>query len=267
VRNYTLAMGDLVGTSIAVFLRSLLPFTVLAIFVFSPSIALNAWMIENPPTTDAELRRHLPKLVGLVLLQALLHPLLAGSISYGVVQRLRGTPASFAATIANGLKAFGRVMLTAVLCWLRCVLFALPGFALFFILLLMGTQLAWFAALLAFPGLVEFFRLYVAVPATVLEGKGAFAAVERSKLLTKGSRGQLFGALVLVWALSWGLGLTITFASVLAGKVNEHTIAWVQLGFSIPLSAFGAVIPAVAYFMLRRGKENVDAAQIAAVFD
>ena len=36
---------------------------------------------------------------------------------------------------------------------------------------------------------------------------------------------------------------------------------------TVPLQAFGTTMMSVAYFLLRKGKENVDAAAIAKVFD
>ena len=91
--------------------------------------------------------------------------------------------------------------------------------------------------------------------------------MERSKSLTRGSGWPIFGAWLLVFVASMGLGFLGFF---FAHGYDPDQIAqspWVDLTIALLLSPFSATMAAVAYFMLRHGKENVDVKAIAAVFD
>ena len=120
----------------------------------------------------------------------------------------------------------------------------------------MRTRSGWFSPL--FP-----------LPAAIIERRGIGHAIERSKALTLGSRWPIFGAGVLVQLATMGLAALATFALVSAtGKSPdaERTQAWVEVVFMPFTTTFGATMYAVCYAMLREGKENVDAKQLAAVF-
>ena len=173
--------------------------------------------------------------------------LLMGAVSFGVVMQLRGQPAGIADCLQEGFKAAFRVVGTGLICIAR---------------ILIGTLL------FIIPGIIEFTRLFVAVPIAVIEGHSGNTAARRSVQLTDGSRWQIFGA-YLVTVL---IGTLVVVASLgfmtgaLAGAIDADR-PWLEIGVGIPMQTFAAVMVGVAYFQLRKGKENVDAEDVARVFD
>jgi len=248
--HFQLSVGDLVGKSLSIYFRNLIPFTVMAALILSPWIALTLYVeqltADLNPSDPGESLQITGMTFGLVLVQTMLGFMLAGSLTYGVVQQLRGQPAGIGVAISQGLQSFTRVLGTALLCGFRIVLFTL---------------------LLYVPGVIEQVKLYVAVPAAVMEGKSAKAAVERSIRLTDGSRWPIFGAWVLVALLGIGLGLLV-FAVVRMANVDWNAeSAWFNISIQLLLAPFAATMGATSYFLLRKGKENTDVREIAAVFD
>ncbi len=238
---YSLPVGGLVGQTIGVYLRNLIPFTMLGALVLSPWIALRIAIGDADASNG-------PRALSLLatLVQALLSYILIGAVTYGVVQQLRDQPAGIGLAISQGLSSFLRVLGTAFLCGIRIFLWSL---------------------LLWIPGIVENVKLYVAIPAAVMEGKSSGAAVERSKSLTRGSGWAIFGAWLLIFLISFGLGMIGFF--VLHSR-NSDVVAlplWLEIAIALLVNPFSATMASVAYFMLRQGKENIDATKIAAVFD
>ncbi|MBK8099764.1 MAG: hypothetical protein IPK26_21890 [Planctomycetes bacterium] len=241
--EYTLSVGTLAGKAFDVYLKNLVPFTFLSLVILSPW-AVGLWWVGDPPTDPQQQGTYAGRALLVGIGNWLLTSILTGALTYGTVQQLRGSPASLAASVSHGLSAFFRVLGTGLLCGLRVFVMSL---------------------LLLIPGIMEAMKLYVALPVAVLEGKSGSAAVARSATLTAGSRWPLFWTLVLVVVLGMVFGGVAGFlAATLGGK---NAVLWLQIGLQIPISAFTATMGAVAYFQLRSGKENVDARQIAAVFD
>jgi hypothetical protein len=236
--SYSLPLGAAVSTAFGVYLRNLLPFSLLAALVLAPALALQ--YVELTGEAD------LPVVIGRMILNFLLSYVLAGALTYGVVQQMRGKPAGMAEALTMGLQTFFLVLGTALLASLRILI----GFL-----------------LLLVPGIIEGVRLYVAIPAAVMEGKAPTAAIGRSIGLTAGSRGTIFGAaLIVMLVLTFVLGLLWGFVAT-ALRPSQGVLVAGLLLIALVTSTLNAVLPAVFYAMLRQGKENVDIAQQAAVFD
>lgn len=239
--SYSLPVGGLVGQTIGIFLRNLVPFLVLGALVLAPWIALRIVFDDAVEKQD-----NLAIPVLLFLLQSLLAYILTGAVTFGVVQQLRRQPAGFGAVISQGLSSFGRVLGTGLLCGVRILLWTI----LFYV-----------------PGVIESVRLFVAIPAAVMEGKSNVAAVDRSKALTRGSGWSIFGAWLLIAVIGAGIGMIGVFVLHSSDQAVLAKPMWLEITIAVVVGPFSATMAAVAYFMLRRGKENVDATQIAAVFD
>jgi hypothetical protein len=175
--------------------------------------------------------------------RSLLGGILAAPIAYIVVMAMRGTPAPLAETIRQGLRRLVPSSLTSL------VGFSLGAVASFLLLV---------------PGIIVFSMLNVAVPAVVVERIGVFAALGRSRQLTRGYRASIFGAFVLWVAaymfVQWLSGIFVNSAGGDAAVV----LVW---GLDVLFGAWAAVNAAVTYHDLRVGKEGVDTSELARVFD
>jgi hypothetical protein len=250
--SFHLSIGDIVGKSVGIYFRNLLPFVAISLLVLSPWIALTLYL--DQAREDLVAAQHAEsgrafRILGVsfasMLLMTLLSYMMTGAITYGVVQQLRGEPAGMANALTQGLKSFGRVLGTSLLVGLRVILFML---------------------LLYIPGLIELVKLYVALPAAVMEGKSAGAAVQRSIQLTDGSRWTIFASWILLTVIVAGLGALLGVATHMVDR-DMLGSPWFQIGVQVVMTPFGATMAAVTYFLLRTGKENVDVKELAAVFD
>lgn len=257
--RFSLPFGDLLGVTLSTYFRNFVPFTVLGAVVLAPW-AVIYWFAQSvgQSLTDPANRgdaKDLPKFLLLqgasVLVQVLLTYLLTGAVTYGVVQQLRGQPAGMGLAIQHGLKNLARSLGTGFLVGLRVLLFS---------------------CLLVVPGIMEFVRLYVAIPASVMEEKGGGYAVDRSKLLTDGSRWPIFGGLVVV-SIGTGMLIGVMTAVVMIaaggprGASGGMAVSIVTIALTVLSQGLSATMMAVCYFQLRRGKENVDPKALASVFD
>jgi hypothetical protein len=244
--NYRLPVGGLVAKSIGIYFGNLLPFMVLAAVALAPWIVARFYMEANAaPPSPGSMPELQPMALVTLLLQQLGTQVLAGALTFGVVQRLRGIPTDLGQVLAVGVKSFLRVLVVGI------VYGALVG---------IGTLM------LVVPGMILMTIFYVALPAAVLENKGLGGAMQRSADLTRGNRWQVFGAVLLFVLLMMGVGAILGVIMFQATNVAGLP-AWAEVLLNVVLAPFGATMPAVCYYMLRMGKENVDAKQIAAVFD
>lgn len=240
--KFRLTVGQLVSASIGIWLRNIVPFLFLGTLVLGPWIALEFWMPE------ARLERGTLPLVmaGAFLLQMVLTNILTGAITFGVVMQLRGSPAGLGDCIGKGLGSLFRVLGTGIVVCTRIILWSL---------------------LLYVPGIIESVRLFVALPVAVMEQKAGNAAARRSVELVRGSGAPVFWS----WLLTIILGALIGFVvGFLAGALDpefSRKSPWLTVGITVPINTYSSTMMAVAYFLLRKGKENVDAKEIAKVFD
>ncbi|MEQ1633628.1 MAG: hypothetical protein ABL997_14715 [Planctomycetota bacterium] len=238
--QYHLRVGDLVGRSLSIYFSNFLPFALLAALAFAPWFAVQLYIEANLAELDENSTALFLALAG--IMSALASQMLTGALTYAVVQRLRGTSPSLGSVLAMGAKSFFRVLVVS---------------------LVVGILVGIGSVLLVVPGLILMTWFYVAIPVAVLEGKN-LASLGRSRSLTDGNRWPIFGAVVLAMVIIGGIGAVIGIAIV----ANDLTMpAWVEFAINIVFGPFGAAMPATCYFLLRTGKENVDAKEVAAVFD
>jgi len=235
--QFKLSLGKLVSQSFSIYFRNFIPFVLLSAVILSPWIAMTIMVPAGPEDTGL-------LLIGMMLMMLMTY-VLTGALTYGVVQQMRGQPASMGEAVVKGLQSFSRVLGTGLLCGLRIILF---------------TLLLWI------PGIREQCRLYVALPAAVMEGTSGSTAVERSIRLTDGSKWQIFGSWFVMFSIPIAIGLFIGFA---AESMTADQLApwWLELVMQLLIAPLSAVAMAVCYFLLRQGKENKSVQEIGAVFD
>ena len=232
--------------SLAAWARNVVPFTLLTAIVYLPLVGWGVSVTRGAPELHA-----LQMFAGLSgAIVAILNTLLSAALTYGVVMELREERASIGACIVVGLKRFLPVIGVSFL-----VTLAIVG----------GTLL------LLIPGIIVTCMLYVAIPASIVERPGLLGALRRSRDLTRGHRMQIFG-LYLLSALVIGISGTILQRVVLgdaaaATPARWPTFVYAELGRRVVVGPFAAVIPAVAYFLLRQEKEGAPVNQLARVFE
>lgn len=235
--EFTLNVGTLISKSFGIYFKNFIPFVFLSALIMSPWIALRYLLALDPTNVGLSLTA--------TLVSVLMIYVLTGTLTYGVVQQMRGTPAGIGDAISRGMQALPRALGTGLLVGLRTLLFTL---------------------LLIVPGIMESVRLYVAIPAAVMEGNGGDTAVQRSIKLTDGSRWPIFGSFFIMALIGFVPLFVIMFVMITVSGGGEMPW-WFEVGISLMIQPISAVAMAVCYFLLRQGKEQVSVEDIAAVFD
>ena len=120
--------------------------------------------------------------------------------------------------------------------------------------ILFGIGVAIGLVLIIIPGLILLTIWSVAVPVTVIERPGIFAAFGRSRQLVKGNGWQVFGTILLVWLIAIVVGaLGGLLASAFGGVIGALIVAIIG-ALIAPVVALTA---ALIYFTLVEGKQPV----------
>jgi len=259
-----LTVGGVVARTFGAWAANLVPFTLIALVVYSPLLLFAAWLFGDPDRfqSNEEVWDVVWPLGG-----ALLGVIAAAAYTYGVVQQFRGRPAGLQKAFATGLSRTPAALATGIAVWFLAILPVVPGFLLMFVaeamgagslFLLGGSFLMW--AILTV--------LWVAVPVSVVERVGPLRAIARSASLTGGSRVRIFAVLLIFGVLSGGLEQVLEKV-LSAGTFEEvRTRTWVMLGLEILMTGpIGSIASAVGYHDLRVGKEGADVEDLARVFD
>ena len=118
--------------------------------------------------------------------------------------------------------------------------------------ILFGIGVAIGLVLIIIPGLILLTIWSVAVPVTVIERPGIFAAFGRSRQLVKGNGWQVFGTILLVWLIAIVVGaLGGLLASAFGGVIGALIVAIIG-ALIAPVVALTA---ALIYFTLVEGKQ------------
>jgi hypothetical protein len=115
--------------------------------------------------------------------------------------------------------------------------------------ILLGIGVTIGLILVIVPGLFLLTIWAVAAPSLVIERRGVFAAFGRSRELVRGHGWQVFGVILVVFAL--GIAVAIV-AAVISSGLGTAGVALVQWIVDVLISPFTSLIGAVLYFSLRR---------------
>lgn len=230
--------GSVLAAAFSLYFRNLPLFGLLTAIGFAPYGAYKLWS-PFPPLSFSDLS------VDLALL-LICGAIVQGGLTYGVVTSLRGD---------------GDVDLRTIL---RRSLGVLPRVLLLSLVVTLIVSLG--LVLLLVPGIILALMLYVAVPASVMEGGGVGKALKRSKDLTDGFKGSLFGVSLAIGAPA---GIFSGVLAIMIAQGFDPLFAGI-LEFVISDFLFTGLVAtcaAVAYHDLRILKDGVDTATIAAAFD
>jgi len=238
--RYHMPVGQALSLGFKAALKNLIPFATMALIVYVPWIAALLAMPKADPRNPDGAGVMLVLL--LFLLPALLNLIVTGAVTFGVVQHLRGKRAGFGECLARGFTNLLRVLGTGLLTTIRVFLFFL---------------------LLIVPGYIEIFRLFVAVPVAIVERVGPFQAVARSIELTRGSRGSIFAMAIVIGFVNGVLGYVVPLA---LKDMGPTAILIGTVAVALWSAVWSACSGAVSYYLLRKGKENLDIEELAQVF-
>jgi len=240
--THDLRVGDVISRSGAVLSRHFLTFFIVTLIAYSPMLLIGSVQITEPIEPSEALSQALWALLGVVLLMVL------STLGYAILlhasfQDMRRRPVRLAESLNVGLSRF------------------LPLIGLAFVA---GPLIVLASILLIIPGLILYTMWFVAVPACVVERRGPWTSLRRSRELTKGYRWKLFALALLLIVGSFGSTLVASLLGALAGPIVG---LGGQLIWSAIWAAFSAILITVTYYDLRVIKEGVDIEQITAVFD
>ena len=263
-----LRVGETLSDSFRIYFRNVIPFTILTAVAYSP-IFLGAGLLtrevaKSPSGAGGD------ALVTLVTL-LLCIPISTAAITYGVFQEMRGRETSLGSCLRVGLSSLLPVLSVAFLQFLivfgAVIATFIPGILVIGSVADGGTRssvalsimlVALLFSLGFVPALMLWLKYYIAVPAAVEERPSAVEALRRSAFLTAGQRGRIFGILLVLMVLSFGVNLGAALVPG-AGAVLGPLLSLVMTGLF-------ATTCAVVYYRLRSFHESIDVDQIASVF-
>lgn len=135
----------------------------------------------------------------------------------------------------------------------------------------LGTMLGFI--LLIVPGIIVAVMWSAATGALVVEGRGIFESLQRSRDLTRGYRWPIFGLAVIYMVVSFVIGMLVggigmaTGGSFLDGSTNMAVNMATNAVSNILTGVIGGAGAAALYYELRSVKEGVGPEQLASVFD
>lgn len=247
----TFRIGSVLGQSISVFLRNIVPFTLMALIVTSPTYIY--WFYKVPQIGSPGFFDDASFITGLpfgpiiaVVVGWILSIMVTAGVIFGTVQELRGRRASIVLSLTRGLPR------------------VLPVIA---VSIVVSIAIGFSVLLLIIPGVIVLVMTWVAVPAAVMEKPGIFGSLSRSAELTSGYRWRVLVLVILSYVIS---AVVAGIFSLVVGLVSGESVNG-ALAADFVGKAFGAalvgVITAVTYYQLRVVQDGVDIDQIAAVFD
>lgn len=244
-----LDIGRVIQTTFAVIGRNFVPFLVLSlIFAGLPAFAV-AWAQVQIQAGDGS-----STMVGGFVAIA------AGLLSLATTPLLQGVVVHLTAADLNG----GRPSISDGLQTGVRNIFPLLGIGLLYALGLGAGALIFLV-----PGLIIATMWCLAAPVRVVERRGVFASLGRSRDLTKGSRWAIFGLLVLYVILSAVIQAVLGgLLGGLAGMAQRGPATLVVTPLISTLNGMvGAAGIAVLYAEIRRTRDGVGVSELAAVFD
>jgi len=255
--NESFSVGRALSLGFSTMVRNLIPFLILAAIVYIPLILYTLHFITVFTHWEGDTISLGYKLIEMGLIMLILtwalKTLLGASVTYGVVMQVRGQPAGLGSSVSKGISRLLPCLMIGFLIGLIC-----------FGPLVMLAFVSPILALVWIPfAVILYCMYYIAVPASVCEKPGIGGALLRSRDLTTGHKGGIFGLILLLALLDYGLGKV--FDSMFETDITMRL--YVGLGADVVLGVLGACVCASTYYLLRSEKEGTSAEDLASVFE
>lgn len=238
-------IGRVVQRGFEVLGRQFAPFLALALLLSGiPSALMNWFILDAAANANPAALFGSPLYWGAWAFTMLGGYLLQAVIARSAILQLNGMPAQIGPSLANAFRLI-LPMIGLTVC---------SGFVIGFGLLL-----------LIVPGVIAYLILIVSVPALVEEG-GVFHSMQRSRELTKGSRGRIFLLLimfVIIYLIVLGLGGALTAVLFLEMLLLQAMLQGLMTALTTLLMS---AMLAALYFELRTVKEGATVEGLVEVF-
>ncbi len=241
------SVGQVLKRTFNTFFANIVPFCVLALILYLPSLLLGFGSMGDLETGTA-VPQYSAADFAVMAVSVVLSYILIGALVYGTVQHLTGRSASIGDIIGRGLSRVIPVIVIAIL-----------------LSLVVGIGFA----LLVIPGIFLIVVYSVVIPAAVVERPGIIGSFKRSWELTKGYRWPVLGLLLILFVILVVFSFVVGAAGGIAFFFLNSLPLLLVFNYVISAisGAFASVTIAVLYHDLRVAKEGVSSEQIAAVFD
>jgi len=197
--------GDVLGPALHLFIKNIWLITKLTFVIVAPFEIFKTLSVEGGQDSW-ELT------IGTYTLDALCRVLIAPALIYALMRRMEtGTRPGINESYSWGFSKLGKLIVCALLAWL------LTGLGL---------------ALCIVPGIIIGVALELVFPLAILEKGSPADVLRRSAELTKGRRGEIFGALFVLWLLIGIISLP-TLGAVTYMQRNEGGFLPLQIGAAI----------------------------------
>jgi hypothetical protein len=249
----SMTTGEILDRGIKVLFSRLGTFFLVSIILMSPLLIFQLLLPFMPPAVI---------MVGFfisMVLTMIFAFVDAGAIVYIIAQEHIGRPVGIGPAISYAFRRFGDLFVTS---------------------LLVGIIVAIGLILLIVPGIIFYLWYALATQVVMLERRGGTAAMSRSKFLTEGFRGRIFGIYILITLLSVGVTMLVERGlgsalpmteTVMTGlgnveKFNATNYIIIQiLNFIVQVifSTYMAICLTLVYFDIRVRKEAFDLELVA----
>lgn len=229
------------------FFRNVLGFMGIGVAIMIP-ISLIVISIESASTASSE--AVLPGILRQLVFLIASH-LIAGTLTYGVFQHMRGHPVDVGRCFSIAVQRFWSIVGVSILT---------------------GIITGLGVVMLIIPGIILYCTFWVAVPVAVVENEGVLGSLSRSMELTKGRRLAILGISVILWIITTVVTMAYAVvawrvytgleqgASVIVGAILTGCVLALGLGLA-------AVAMATGYCLLRQEKEGTSLDEWVSAFE
>ena len=225
-------------------------------------------------TTTSSLLTSMGSIMGLAVFQNIMGMVLAGSITFLVLRHQQGRPIGVGEAVRRGISRFFPIAGTMLLVSAIGMAFLVPIFIFAALESVAGVILTFLVIIV--PLILFWLSVIVVAPACAVEELGPVASIKRSRDLSKGFRGYLFGLMFVVGLIGGVAVMVVSMPFMMAqaeslaagGPTSSASALLVQSAAEILfVSPLSSIVIALAYLELRRVKEGIDPGAIVSVFD
>ncbi|TPI13932.1 hypothetical protein FJW06_11495 [Mesorhizobium sp. B4-1-3] len=279
-RSETFSIGRAFSNTFSVIGRSFATLTaIVGLFSMLPALLYNIWNFTQVArmTGSGDIATFERSTIGTYGVVSLVAGLVLLALAFlaqaalvrATIEDLNGKRPAIGDCIQIALRSFFPTLGTGLVIILALVLAVLVLGVVAMIIPIVGGVIALLGMV---PIAMWLISISVAVPVVVQERPGVFAAISRSRTLTKGSRWRIFFLFLVIGIAAMALQVIFTLlfqAAVLSGGVTTRGIIVGAVGSSLLSTIFSAVISvaiAVTYVELRRVKEGTSVDELAEIF-